>query len=190
MVFSTRPGYLVVPSPLQAEVKRAQRQKIFSKLYMWWEERGEEVGEGGWGGSGGNSSVETLQVTHCIGSNASWPVGDFTYYLGLFLRETWIVDCSCLHVRSGNHARTIPHIVTPWHTKYIILMPRPHPAHSEVRGLVSQVKSLGYFQSDQWNHRAAFIGIMQMREQVLQWLGIVTPDPFSSRELGGVWIWD
>ena len=45
--------------------------------------------------SGGNSSVETLQVTHGIGSNASYPVGDFAYYLGLSLRETWIVDCSC-----------------------------------------------------------------------------------------------
>ena len=54
---------------------------------------------------------------------------------------------------------------------YGTLVPRPHPAHVRRRGLVSQVQILGLAPeawSNQSNRRAAFIGIMRKREQVLQ----------------------
>ena len=51
------------------------------------------------------------------------------------------------------------------------LMPRPHPAHMRIGGLVSQVQILGLATeawSNHWNYRVAFIGIMRKWE-VLQW---------------------
>ena len=53
------------------------------------------------------------------------------------------------------------------------LVPRPHPAHTRRRGLVSPVQIFGLALalaawSDQWNRRVALIRIMQKQEQVLQ----------------------
>ena len=56
-------------------------------------------------------------------------------------------------------------------TLFISLVPRPHPAQGRRRSLVSQVQILGLAPeawSGQSNRRAAFIGIMRKREQVLQ----------------------
>ena len=54
---------------------------------------------------------------------------------------------------------------------FFSVLPRPHPAHTRRRGMVSQVQILG-LAPEVWsgisNHRAAFIGIMQKQEQVLQ----------------------
>ena len=82
--------------------------------------------------------------------------------------KTYHTCCSVtLAMHSTSNMSYMLHEALCWRS-LLSLVPRPHPAHTRRRGLVSQVQILGLAPevwSGQSNRRAAFIGIMR---QVLQ----------------------